>query len=53
MNGEKLTESCRCEEFAAAGCKVYATARREQAMDGFSHEMIEKVDSLESGFGCV
>lgn len=32
-----------CEEFAAAGCKVYATARRESAMDGFSHEKIEKL----------
>jgi len=32
-----------CEEFAAAGCKVYATARRDKAMDGFSHEKIERV----------
>jgi len=32
-----------CEEFAAMGCKVYATARRENAMDGFSHEKIEKI----------
>lgn len=32
-----------CEEFAAAGCKVYATARRESAVDGFSHEKIEKL----------
>ncbi|KAF9643466.1 oxidoreductase [Thelephora ganbajun] len=32
-----------CEEFAAAGCKVYATARRDNAMDGFSHEKIEKI----------
>lgn len=32
-----------CEAFAAAGCKVYATARRESTMDGFSHEKIEKV----------
>jgi hypothetical protein len=39
---------CRCEEFAAAGCKVYATARKEGAMDGFSHEKIEKVIPFES-----
>ncbi|KAH9936922.1 oxidoreductase [Amylocystis lapponica] len=29
-----------CEEFAAQGCKVYATARRLEAMEGFTHEGI-------------
>jgi len=43
-----LTQSYRCEEFAAAGCKVYATARRDKAMDGFSHERIEKVSNFAS-----
>jgi 1-acylglycerone phosphate reductase len=35
-----------CEEFASKGCKVYATARRLEAMDGFRHEGIEKVRSI-------
>ncbi|KAI0668748.1 oxidoreductase [Trametes maxima] len=26
-----------CEEYAAQGCKVYATARRLEAMEGFKH----------------
>lgn len=43
-----LTQSCRCEEFAAAGCKVYATARRDKTMDGFSHERIETVSNFAS-----
>lgn len=33
----------RCQEFAANGCKVYATARRVEAMEGFTHEAIEKL----------
>ncbi|KAE9391101.1 oxidoreductase [Gymnopus androsaceus JB14] len=32
-----------CEEFAAKGCKVYATARNPAKMEGFSHPMIEKL----------
>ncbi|OSX66691.1 hypothetical protein POSPLADRAFT_1132328 [Postia placenta MAD-698-R-SB12] len=32
-----------CQEFAANGCKVYATARRVEAMEGFTHEAIEKL----------
>ncbi|EED79192.1 predicted protein, partial [Postia placenta Mad-698-R] len=32
-----------CQEFAANGCKVYATARRIEAMEGFTHEAIEKL----------
>jgi len=32
-----------CEEFASKGCKVYATARRIEALDGFKHEGIEKL----------
>ncbi|KAI0931286.1 hypothetical protein AcW1_001268 [Taiwanofungus camphoratus] len=32
-----------CEEFAAQGCKVYATARRVEAMEGFTHKGIEKL----------
>ena len=28
---------CSCEEFASRGCIVYATARRLDAMQGFSH----------------
>ncbi|KIK70766.1 hypothetical protein GYMLUDRAFT_32814 [Collybiopsis luxurians FD-317 M1] len=31
-----------CEEFAARGCKVYATARNPAKMQGFSHPLIEK-----------
>jgi len=30
-----------CEEFASKGCKVYATARRVEAMEGFKHKSIE------------
>lgn len=33
----------RCEEFAAKGCKVYATARRLEAMEGFTREGIERL----------
>jgi hypothetical protein len=40
---EGLTQLRRCEEFADMGCKVYATARKYEAMDGFSHEKIERV----------
>ncbi|KAI8983172.1 oxidoreductase [Trametes punicea] len=29
--------SAICEEYASRGCKVYATARRLEAMDGFKH----------------
>lgn len=29
----------RCEEYAAQGCKVYATARRLEAMEGFTHNV--------------
>lgn len=32
-----------CEEFAAKGCKVYATARRLEAMEGFTREGIERL----------
>ncbi|KAI0770927.1 oxidoreductase [Trametes elegans] len=28
-----------CEEYAAQGCKVYATARRLEAMEGFKHDV--------------
>ncbi|OSD05587.1 oxidoreductase [Trametes coccinea BRFM310] len=31
-----------CEEYAARGCKVYATARRLEAMEGFEHP-VEKL----------
>ncbi|KAF5388504.1 hypothetical protein D9757_004602 [Collybiopsis confluens] len=34
--------SALCEEFAAQGCKVYATARDPAKMEGFSHPLIEK-----------
>lgn len=30
----------RCEEFAARGCKVYATSRRVETMQGFKHPNI-------------
>ncbi|OCH89573.1 oxidoreductase [Obba rivulosa] len=32
-----------CEEFAAQGCKVYATARRVESMEGFTHPNIERL----------
>ncbi|GJE86192.1 SDR family oxidoreductase [Phanerochaete sordida] len=32
-----------CEEYARRGCKVYATARRLEAMEGFAHPAIEKL----------
>ncbi|KAI0762253.1 oxidoreductase [Fomes fomentarius] len=32
-----------CEEYAAKGCKVYATARRLEAMDGFKQHNVEKL----------
>ncbi|EMD42280.1 hypothetical protein CERSUDRAFT_110808 [Gelatoporia subvermispora B] len=32
-----------CEVFASQGCKVYATARRLEAMDGFKHGNIERL----------
>ncbi|KAH7870829.1 oxidoreductase [Lentinula edodes] len=32
-----------CEEFAAQGCQVYATARNPAKMAGFSHSRIEKL----------
>ncbi|KZT08552.1 NAD(P)-binding protein [Laetiporus sulphureus 93-53] len=32
-----------CEEFAAQGCKVYATARRVEAMESLKHESIERL----------
>ncbi|KAJ4472694.1 oxidoreductase [Lentinula lateritia] len=32
-----------CEEFAAQGCQVYATARNPAKMAGFSHPRIEKL----------
>ncbi|OCH95693.1 NAD-P-binding protein [Obba rivulosa] len=32
-----------CEEFASRGCKVYATARRIEAMEGFKHDSIERL----------
>jgi len=32
-----------CEEFASKGCKVYATARRVEAMEGFKRENIERL----------
>ena len=31
-----------CDEFASKGCKVYATARRLEAMEGFAHPGIER-----------
>ena len=42
VKDDRLTQPWRCEEFAATGCKVYATARKDSAMEGFSHE-IERV----------
>ncbi|EKM61690.1 uncharacterized protein PHACADRAFT_112538 [Phanerochaete carnosa HHB-10118-sp] len=32
-----------CEEYARRGCKVYATARRPEALEGFSQPGIEKL----------
>ncbi|TBU25344.1 NAD-P-binding protein [Dichomitus squalens] len=32
-----------CEEFAAKGCVVYATARRPESMDGFSHDGVRRL----------
>ncbi|KAI0073942.1 NAD(P)-binding protein [Panus rudis PR-1116 ss-1] len=32
-----------CEEFAAQGIKVYATARKLEAMEGFAHSSISKL----------
>ncbi|OBZ78692.1 NADPH-dependent 1-acyldihydroxyacetone phosphate reductase [Grifola frondosa] len=32
-----------CEEFASQGCKVYATARKLESMEGFAHENIEQL----------
>ncbi|QRW11908.1 short chain dehydrogenase [Ceratobasidium sp. AG-Ba] len=32
-----------CEEFAARGCTVYATARKPESMDGFSHSSIHRL----------
>jgi len=32
-----------CEEFAAKGCNVYATARRVEAMEGLKHPNIERL----------
>ena len=32
----------RCKEFAAKGCKVYATARRVEAMSTLTHPSIER-----------
>jgi len=32
-----------CEEFAFKGCKVYATARRLESMEGFKYEGIERL----------
>ncbi|EIW65337.1 oxidoreductase [Trametes versicolor FP-101664 SS1] len=32
-----------CEEYAAQGCKVYATARRLEAMGGFTHNTVERL----------
>jgi len=32
-----------CEEFAAQGCKVYATARRIESMEGFTSPNIERL----------
>ena len=34
----------RCEEFAAKGCVVYATARRLASLDGFTHEAVNKLE---------
>ncbi|KAG9123316.1 hypothetical protein FRC07_015101, partial [Ceratobasidium sp. 392] len=31
-----------CEEFAAKGCTVYATARRLESMDAFTHPNIRR-----------
>ena len=33
----------RCEQFAEQGCKVYATARNIEKMQGFTHAGIEKL----------
>lgn len=50
VNDDRLIPPRRCEAFAEAGCKVYATARREETMVGFSYDTIEKVIPLKSGF---
>ena len=33
----------RCEEFAAKGCVVYATARKLESMDAFTNTRIRKL----------
>ena len=33
----------RCEAFAEKGCTVYATSRKIESMDGFSHEGIHRL----------
>ncbi|TFK83996.1 hypothetical protein K466DRAFT_439827, partial [Polyporus arcularius HHB13444] len=34
--------SALCAEYASRGCKVYATARRMEAMDGLKQSNVEK-----------
>ncbi len=34
---------CRCAKYASRGCKVYATARRMEAMDGLKQPNVEKL----------
>ncbi len=36
-------QSTRCAEYASRGCKVYATARRMEAMHGLTHSNVEKL----------
>ncbi|RPD56254.1 oxidoreductase [Lentinus tigrinus ALCF2SS1-7] len=35
--------SALCTEYASRGCKVYATARKLEAMDGLKHSNVEKL----------
>ncbi|KAJ6504391.1 oxidoreductase [Mycena vulgaris] len=41
------TYSYSCERFAAEGCRVYATARRLEAMDGLSAHPLIKLQTLD------
>ena len=38
-----MTLRVRCEEFAAQGCKVYATARRLEALQNLTRPNVEKL----------
>jgi 1-acylglycerone phosphate reductase len=37
---------CRCEQFALRGCKVYATARNMNSMEGFSDATTTRIERL-------